>query len=349
MDYLFPDERERKLVLQFLAWCIRNPDKKIQHALLIIGRKGTGKSWLAKLLSVLFGPHNVSVLERGGVIADRFDTSAERKQLVFVDELVPDGKRDLIHAIEPLIVGTQVGIERKGKDRIWIPNRANIIAVTNKETAIRLTDSKDRKWLVVRAAEDARDSDYFKRLFAITPSDGTVTDEVRRVLWYLKTQVDLSDYDGLAPAPSTGTKDDVAESNQTSIAKQVSALRAGLLSQYTLVAFDDVRQLIATTTYAGDDAELSRQEADAKIAAAMEAEGCRRVRGEQAYLSKDRPKVRLWATSPAALEYLQGLRLAELAAIYRQEHEQPRGQGSIWFGTPGEPLSSVVPDFSEQQ
>jgi len=46
MDYLIPNQRERDLALNWLAWCVQKPAEKQMFALLIVDDGGTGKGWI---------------------------------------------------------------------------------------------------------------------------------------------------------------------------------------------------------------------------------------------------------------------------------------------------------------
>jgi hypothetical protein len=53
LGYLISNEDERNHVLNVLAYCVQHPAIKVKHALVIGGKQGTGKSFLAQLLSEL--------------------------------------------------------------------------------------------------------------------------------------------------------------------------------------------------------------------------------------------------------------------------------------------------------
>jgi hypothetical protein len=325
--YLIPDARERKLFVDFLAWMVQNPTRKLQFALLIVGRKGTGKSWLSGLIECLFGPHNVTVLAKGGAIAEKFDTSAENKQAIFIDELVPDGKNDLAKAIKPLITSPTVRIEHKGIDAVLLPNRANVIAISNHPNALKIA-ADEREWLVVRSAADVRYTDddggatdktnaYYDALFAMTPLDRSPTDEVRRFMNFLQRR-DLSGFNGQSLAPMTDAKSEVAEYAETATETQIRTALADKRGPFAFTTFTvaDVRDEIFA--YYADHADKSPKAIEAEIVAAMEVAGCRRVTSKQSWVN-GKPQ-RIW-THRRHLAKLEKLGPADLAAIYRSERD----------------------------
>src|ERR1700692_520647 len=57
--YLFPNQADRDLLLDWCAWVYQNPSKRPLYALLIVGPQGgTGKSFVARVMEQLIGPGN---------------------------------------------------------------------------------------------------------------------------------------------------------------------------------------------------------------------------------------------------------------------------------------------------
>jgi hypothetical protein len=321
--YLFPDKRERQLVMDWLKWAMQHPDKKMTFALLIIGRYGTGKSWFSKLMEAVFGPQNVLVLPKGEIALEKFNAEHANKQLVFVDELVPNEKTgSLADALAPKIVGGNIWIERKGVDRFQAENRFNIFAVSNHETAIKIAGRNDRKWLIVRATDDLYGSDdagkptdatraYYDRLHAITPPDGSITDEVRRFVWWLQTRP-LRDFNGIGVAPETFAKDDVAAATESTIESEVGGMYADKAGPFRF-------QLITIRDVLSEVTDDGTKKAEAECAAAMTAMGCRRIGNKQVYLTGRKNPRRLWCRDKTMLAKFERMAPIELAEFYKVE------------------------------
>jgi hypothetical protein len=335
MDYLFRDPAERKIVMQFLAHMVRNPLDKVIWSLLIIGKGGTGKSWFHKLVNLLLGKQNVKFVEKGAKIASKWDNSADGKQAIFIDEIIPsDDSAKVQEAIESLVSCEEVEIELKGVQPFKVPNIANVIAVSNHDDALRIMRGA-RKWAIVRANDDVRFTDakdqatartdaYYTRLHGITPKDGTVvTEEARRVLWYLRTQVDLSDFPAQSLAPRTATKDEVAELTredwQDNIITAMES-RRGVFGR-TLVTVADVANQYPKPT--GE--KLTEKAYLAKVMNLMRDNGCRRLMGgsgsklRRVYLSKESPQASLWTTDKRLLETYEAMTDKRLAWVYWSE------------------------------
>jgi hypothetical protein len=357
LRYLIPDKLERNLLLAYLKWMVQRPQDKMTFALLIVGRRGVGKSWLSKFFQALFGAHNVLVIERGARVADRFNADEQNKQVVFVDELVPDGKLDLAKAIVPKIIGGDVTIERKGIDKFTVPNKYNIVAISNFENAIRIEGRQDRKWLIVRATPTLYGADadgnatldtkeYYDRLHAITKVGATpadVSDEIKRCLWWLRTQsidtpsvrLSVGSFNGQGIAPMTPTKDDVAAITETTIEATLGGAYADGLDgegpfRFELFTVENVR-----LAYVEDDGR-TRQQIDGDVSAVMEELGCRRVGSKQVYLGGRKPR-RLWCRNERLLPKYLAMSTKELADAYKAERR----------GKKPDPVATGRADFEE--
>jgi hypothetical protein len=320
--YLFPDKREKQLVMDWLKWAMQHPDKKMTFGLLIIGRFGTGKSWFSKLMQAVFGPQNVLVLPKGEVALEKFNAEHANKQMVFVDELVPNEKLgSLADALAPKIVGGNIWIEKKGVDRFEVANRFNIFAVSNHETAVKIAGRNDRKWLIVRATDDlygcddaGRSTDrtraYYDRLHGITPPDGTITDEVRRFVWWLQTRP-MRDFNGIGVAPETFAKDDVAAATESTIETEVNGLYANGAGPFRFKLMT-VSEVLANVT---DD---GTKKVEGECTQAMASVGCRRIGNKQVYVGGRKPR-RLWCRERSMLAEFEAMTAAELADYYKAE------------------------------
>ena len=77
-------------MLQWLAWIVQHPDEKVQFAILIVGRGGTGKSWLGTLMERIFGEDNVVLISEDNMVTGIFNSFSQNKRFVFLHETPPD-------------------------------------------------------------------------------------------------------------------------------------------------------------------------------------------------------------------------------------------------------------------
>lgn len=318
MEYLVSSEVERRLLISWLAHVVQHPDQKAMYAILIIGRGGTGKSWLGKLMERLFGADNVVLISEEEVVTSTFNGFSENKRFVFLHETPADKMADLLNKVKGLVTEREIHINRKGIERYKAENLASLMAVSNESVKIDLTD---RRWVVIRAADDPVGADdrgqadtpehdaYYTRLWNVVPVDGTVTDEARRVLHYLRT-FDLSKFNPLT-APLTGAKEEAAETGDKLQARIVTASRdrTGPF-QFTLLTAENVAKHVGGA-YDGNT-----------LATAMEAVGCRKLRrpdGRDVQVTIDGTRPRLWAINPTVAKQHANTSTVELVAIYKAE------------------------------
>ena len=145
------------------------------------------------------------------------------------------------------------------------------------ETAIKIAGRDDRKWLIVRATADLYGSDADgnptaatrrlddDRLHAITPPDGSITDEVRRFVWWLQSRP-LRDFNGIGVAPTTSAKDDVAAATESTIESEVNGMYADKAGPFRFKLLT-VQEVLSEVNNDGT------KRAEAETAQAMEAIG----------------------------------------------------------------------------
>jgi hypothetical protein len=345
--YLIPDPREREIALDWMAWTVQHPDKKIQFALLVFGEGGTGKSWLGTMFQFLFGHKNVAKFTKEQIAEAKFNAEKEFKRLHFYDE-VESKKIDLAHAIATEITELELLIERKGVDKFWTPNHANILAVSNKKNPIRMRgEHTRRRWCCVEATDDKRYTDdrgqdtsetaaYYGRLHGITPSDGGITDELRRIVWFF-SQRDLSDFNP-NNAPITDAQVTVAEAG-------MSAREADLVEMWN-TRCGPFRFNLFTIAEVMRDVRLEPREdvkqVEADVVAFVQKLGGRRVDKQQRMYGGN--LTRLWARSKKMVDDLQAVSAAELRARYDSERSDPQAllfDDVAMFG----PAAATVAEF----
>ena len=175
VDYLIPDQRERELALDWLAWCVQKPSEKQMFALLIVDDGGTGKGWIGYMLRVLFGDQNVAMIESDDPVKDMFNGWTLNRQLGFIHELVPDRRVDLASRLKGVITEAHIWVNEKFIARFRAENRTNLFCCSNHRDALRIA-RKDRRWLVVQGASDP---------FGVDSNGETTTKTTRTMKRYL--------------------------------------------------------------------------------------------------------------------------------------------------------------------
>lgn len=323
LDYLIPNRRERRLLLSWLAHIVQHPDEKVMWAILIIGLGGTGKSWLGYLMERIFGKDNVVLLSEESAATEMFNGFSENKRLVFLHETPPKKMADLLDKLKGLITETITHIRRLHIERYKADNFANLLGISNEAVKVNRTN---RRWGVLRAADDPyapehtpEHATYYKRLFGVVPKDGSITDELRRILHYLRT-FDLTKplvkgsaekFDPLV-APLTGTKEEAAESGDD-----------GLVQARVSNAYRDRDGPFAfNLLHSGAVAKHVGRANDVTLTDAMQDIGCRKLRtskGRDVQVTIDGERVRLWAINQAVAKHHANTDGQDLVTIYKNE------------------------------
>jgi hypothetical protein len=256
----------------------------------------------------------VVLISEENVVTGIFNGFSQNKRLVFLHETPPKQMAELLDKVKGLITETHIHIRLMRQDYFKAENLANLLAVSNEDVAIKLTN---RRWGVIRAADDpfapdgsAEHKAYYGRLFAVVPKDGTITDEARRVLHYLRT-MPLADFDPLV-APLTGAKQEAAETGDDGLlqARVANAYRdrEGPF-RFNLLIAEDVAKHVGGGSGRG-------------LTSPMEEVGCRKLRrpdGRDVQVSLDGKRPRLWAINPAVAKHHMNTDSDDLVTIYKAE------------------------------
>jgi len=218
LEFMFPDERDRQIVLDYLSWLVKLPPIKIHFALLIRGEQGTGKSAIGRLMRKIIGERN-TVEPNNEAIASRFNNWQEAKQLAIIHELMMFGRQEIANHFKPVITEDTLRIELKHTDAYTIPNYINLLCFTNHSDALRL-EHGDRRWAVVYSPAKAREPEYYDVLFKYIDSDEGAA-AVKHFLMTREVQLDPKDH-----APATSAKE------------EMRALSMSEAEQYLLDLFD---------------------------------------------------------------------------------------------------------------
>jgi hypothetical protein len=192
MAYLFPDEKDRDHVLDYLALLVQRPADKIHFALLIRGAQGTGKSWIGRLMEKIVGSRN-TVRPSNEEVVSHWTAWMEGAQLAVIEELMTLGRKEVANRLKPAITDPTIRIEEKNCSLYSIPNCLNFISFTNHEDALPI-EHGDRRWLVVFSPARPRDGAYYRDLFEFL--DGECASYVKH--WLLRRKVGLNPH-GVAP------------------------------------------------------------------------------------------------------------------------------------------------------
>lgn len=197
--YLIPDRKEREFVLDYFAHMRQHPGIKINKAILFIGPQGNGKSTVTRLMTPLFGSHNVKTLP-ADAISNRFQADRTNLHLLVIEELMGID-REAAGGLKEWITADIKEVEEKGTPRFKARSPRGMLLTSNHREAIPL-EKGDRRFAVIQTNERRESDAYFARLAEAAPRESAA-------FAYWLDHRDLSAFDPYAPAPETALKMDM--------------------------------------------------------------------------------------------------------------------------------------------
>ena len=223
----FPDERERGLLMSWLAHQVRRPGIKVRWAPYIYGVEGAGKSFLAELLDWTMGGPNVKRID-GKTLTGDFTGWAAGKAVSVIEEVRQIGHfYDVVESLKAPITNDKINIHRKGLDDFEAPNFTSYIILSNHADGIPITAS-DRRYFFLKAlistdeAKALSDEGYYQNLFDTCRA---AAGQLRR--WLMDEVPMHPEFDPNGRAPITEARARVIEMVKTDPEVQIEDLLTG--------------------------------------------------------------------------------------------------------------------------
>lgn len=155
---LLPVERDRRILLTYMASLVQNPGYKFQWWPVIQGTKGNGKSLLLRVLSHAVGHRythlaNVAKMARTGA---NFNGWVQGNLFVGLEEVYVANRRDFLEEFKPYVTNDRLPYEKKGVDESTGDNRCNGLALTNHRDGVPIDDD-ERRYAVFFTAQQKAD------------------------------------------------------------------------------------------------------------------------------------------------------------------------------------------------
>lgn len=247
LSRLLPDDRDRAILLAYMASLVQNIGTKFFWAPVLQGTPGNGKTMVLKCIDYVIGErytHYPAAQDLG----NQFNSFLENKLFIGVEEIHMDGRREILDTLKPLITNDRVETQPKGIDKRMVDNFANWIFCTNYKDAV-LTNKDDRRYAIFFTAQQsvediARDGmggDYFPKMWKWLREQGGYGIVANFLLNY-KIPVELDPAGQAHRAPSTSsTKEAITESmgraeqfTLEAVGSELQGFRGGWISTYAL-------------------------------------------------------------------------------------------------------------------
>lgn len=231
-ELLFPDDVERNLLLDWIAYNVQFPAEKITWAVLVQGVDGGGKSWFSHLFASIMGGENVRNVVGDSLKETNTSWAEGRKMVVFEEVRVAGSSRfEILNKMKPYITNATANVRRMRTDWYEVPNVTNYFMLTNYMDALPI-DNNDRRYFVLQTTFltkshivnfNRENPGYFDDLFNISSFNGDVLRD-----WFLKRQLG-DNFRAKGHAPDTEAKDEMRESSSEEGSEDIEALEEALL------------------------------------------------------------------------------------------------------------------------
>lgn len=256
LEKILPDERDRRILLTYMAALVQKPGIKFQWAPLLQGCEGNGKTFFTLCTERAVGftySHRPNVKD----LDNKFNLWMLNKLIICVEDVyIPGFKGDLIEALKPMITSDRIEIQGKGGDQATLPVCANFMFNSNHRNALG-NAVKGRRYCVFYTAQqedhhlirDGLDGAYFTQLYQWARGGGFA--HVTEYLHTYPLDAEFNPAAGCTRAPATSTYAEVMEEALGTIEQEVMAAvneeRQGFMSPWiSSLALD---RLLAQTGY----------------------------------------------------------------------------------------------------
>lgn len=208
---LVPDDRERGILLSWMAQNVRHPGRKIRWAPYVCGGQGTGKTFLAELLGMVMGEANTRIVD-GENLVSPFNGWAIGAAVVAIEEVYQTGHLfEVGEKLKGVVANNRISLHKKGKDPFTAPNFSNYLLLSNHMDGLPV-DEGDRRYFFVKTAITSEQAKalaaegYYTNLF--DTCRGAVAG-LRR--WLIEEVQMHPEFDPDGRAPETATRQAVIE------------------------------------------------------------------------------------------------------------------------------------------
>jgi hypothetical protein len=234
LSKILPNERDRKILLAYMAACIQHAGIKFQWAPLLQGVEGNGKTILTWCVAAAVG-NRYTHMPPASEIHEKFNEWLFGKLFIGVEDVyVANDKREMIEILKPMITNNRLSMRAMQQSQVMGDNCANFMLNSNYRDAIKKTRDT-RRFCIFYTAQQAVDDlkrdgmsgDYFPKLYNWLRSDGYAI--VNYFLRNYKIPDELNPATNCHRAPETSTT------------KEALVLSLGSIEQEIMEAIDEER------------------------------------------------------------------------------------------------------------
>jgi len=157
------DECRYRYLLGWMARAVQLPDRPGEVAIVMRGKKATGKSFTATTVGKLFGQHFVHVTSPRHV-AGEFNGHLRDCVVLFADEAFHGGDKKHESVLKGLVTEHTIPIEAKYANPEMVPNTLHVMMASNDTWVVPASGDERRFFVLDLSDEHMGDTVYFARL-----------------------------------------------------------------------------------------------------------------------------------------------------------------------------------------
>lgn len=227
LNKLFPNERDREIILSYMAAVVQYKGYKIQWSPLIQGCEGNGKTLFTRCVAYAVG-HRYTHLPPASEIGEKFNAWVFEKLFIGVEDIyVPQQKMEVLEILKPMITSDRLARRAMQQDQSMHDICANFMFNSNHKDAIRKTEN-DRRFAVFYTPQqsaadikrDGMDGDYFPNLYKWL-KDKSGYEQVAHYLANYPIQDEFNPTKGCQRAPITSSTFEAVSASMGSIEQEI--------------------------------------------------------------------------------------------------------------------------------
>jgi hypothetical protein len=235
---LVAEPEYRRILVDFMAYQVQAPGRKVRWAVLLQSVEGAGKTFLAEVMKAVLGAEHVKTID-GASIKSGWNEWAFGKQLVVLEEVKVSGtsKYEIMNSLKPLITNDDISINERFRNNRQVANISNYMIFSNHHDALALTPG-DRRYFVIKSPLQTKSQvlalgdDYFPPLYAV------LRDHPGAMRAYLADWEISPDFRPDGHAPATTYVTDMVNDSASDLTATVRRLL--LEGDYPMVQYDIV-------------------------------------------------------------------------------------------------------------
>ena len=151
-------------LLAWMAQLVSVPDEKKGTAVVLRGKKGTGKSKIGQWLMHIIGPAHSQRVTQASHVTGKFNAHLATNLLLVCEEAVWAGDKQALGTMKSLITDETVMMERKGVDAVEVPNFTRLLITSNEDWVVPATDGERRFFVLDVGDARMQDTEYFRAI-----------------------------------------------------------------------------------------------------------------------------------------------------------------------------------------